>query len=92
MLIGGMDRPGGLSYLAAFDQIFDVVLVDKQIGTVFACQPDERVVAVLDGARNHLAIGEFHAYGDLGLDQMPEVSHLFKVLFGSAIPGFSAWS
>src|ERR1022692_1439875 len=59
---------------------------------LFARQPDERVVVILDGARDLLAIVEFHAYGDFRLDEMLEVSHLFKGLFGSAIPGFSAWS
>src|ERR1035441_5314484 len=78
--------------LAAFHQVLDLVLIDKQVGTVFAREPDERVVVILDGARDLLAIGEFHAYGDFRLDQMLEVSHLFKGLFGSAIPGFSAWS
>ena len=76
----------------ALHDVFDFVLIDKQVGAVFARQPDEGVVAVLDGARNLLAIGELHPYGRFGLDQMPEVSHLFKGLFGSAIPGFSVWS
>ena len=78
--------------LAALHQILDLVLIDKQVGTVFARQSNERVIVILDGTRNLLAIGEFHAHRCFGLDQMLEVSHLFEGLFGSAIPGFSAWS
>jgi hypothetical protein len=69
------------------------VFVDEKIGSFFAGQPDKGVVVILDGAGDLLAVGEFDANGDFGLDQMLEVSYLFKGLFGSAIPGFSAaWS
>jgi hypothetical protein len=50
------------------------------------------VVVILDGAGDLLAIGEFHPHGNSRFDEMAEVSYFFKGLFGSAIPGFSAWS
>src|SRR5580658_6133752 len=84
--------PLGHTLKSALHYILDLVFIDEQIRPVRARQPDEGVVVILDGARNLLAVGEFDAYGDLRLDQMPEVSHLFEGLFGSAIPGFSAWS
>ena len=87
---GGAEAPRGLK--PALHYILDLVLIDEKVGAVRARQPDERVVVILDGARDLLAIGEFHPHGDFRLDEMPEVSHLFKGLFGSAIPGFSAFS
>jgi hypothetical protein len=77
--------------LPAFHQVLDLVFKDEQVGTVRARQPDEGVVIILDGARDLLAIGQFHAHGDVRLNEMLEVSHLFEGLFGSAIPGFAAW-
>jgi hypothetical protein len=57
-----------------------------------ARQTNERVVIILDGAQHFFAICQLDPHRDFRLNQMLEVLYFFKGLFGSAIPGFSAWS
>ena len=73
-------------------QVFDFVFEDEKVRAVFAGEPDEGMIVVLNRAGDLLAVGEPYPYRDLGLDQVLEVPYFFEGLLGRAIPGLAAVS
>jgi hypothetical protein len=53
---------------------------------------DERLVVILDGSHDFLAIGKTHTDGNLLVDQPLEILYFFEGMLWSASPGFSAVS
>ena len=56
----------------------------KRLGNVRAGDADETLIVIFDGAAHFLAIDQFHADGNLCVDQMLQILDLFKSLFRRA--------
>jgi hypothetical protein len=69
---------------ARFLNVFDIVLEDEEIRFAFARQADERLVVILDGPGNFLAIHHLHAHRRRVIDQALEVFRLFERMFRRA--------
>jgi hypothetical protein len=70
--------------LARFLNVFDIVLENEKIGRALPRQANERLVVILDCARDFFAIRQLHAYLHGAIDQTLEILHLFKGLLRRA--------
>src|SRR5258708_10317885 len=66
--------------LAGFDDSFDLLLVNKQIGLTLAGEPKHSVVEVLDPAAHDLAAAKLHRNGNLALTQRTQIERLLTGL------------
>src|SRR5258706_11024698 len=78
-----------LAFSAVFRDVHDLVFEDKQVGLVFAGQPDHILVVVSDPAADDFAIRQLDAHGLLFFSERLQVRRLLRGLLGRGRPSLA---
>src|SRR5271166_1562959 len=69
-----------LLFLPVLRDVYNLVLEDKQIRSIFARHAHHVLVVVLDPAADHFSVGQLQAHDFLLFPQRLQISRLFKRL------------
>src|SRR6202162_1514794 len=78
-----------LAFSAVFRDVHDLVFEDKQVGLIFAGQPDHILVVVFDPAPDDFAVRQLDAYGLLFFSERLQVGRLPRGLCGRGRPSLA---